>query len=298
MAVHPYIEQYFEEHPDERKWIQDEVPPLEQRPSIYKVEDRIIRAEEADIPIRIYTPDEKEDYPLFLFFHGGNFVEGDLDSHDVPCRMIASMSGYKVISVDYRLAPDHPAPAALRDGFAAAEWVIEYIQELGGTTRHIAIGGQSAGGALAAAVALKASRQRAFKFSKLVLHYPVADLDMAIEDSPYPSRALYNVKYGVDVLGSAPYLKKPEDAKDPFVSPVCAGLEELANMPPVLILTAEFDPLRDEGEAFAKKLKQAGASVSLIRFNATVHGFLKSFPGTEDYNRGFQLTADFLKTDK
>lgn len=296
MAVHSYIEKYFEEYPEERNWIQDEVPPLAERPFVHHIEDRTIKTAEENIPIRIYTPHEKEHYPLFIFFHGGNFVEGDLESHDVPCRLIASMSGYKVISVDYRLAPQHPAPAALNDGYAAAKWVAEHAEELGGSKKQIAIGGQSAGGALAVSVILKANQEKALPFSKLVLHYPVTDLAMAIEESPYESRALYNKKYGVDVQGSAPYVKKSKDAENPLISPIQASLEDLSNLPPALIITAEFDPLRDEGEAFAKKLEQAGVDLSFTRFTSTIHGFLKSFPDTKDYKTGFQMTADFLSS--
>ncbi|MCL6636691.1 MAG: alpha/beta hydrolase [Alicyclobacillus sp.] len=270
------------------------VPPLHARPTVAQVEDRVVPGAAGDIPIRVYTPWGPPPYGLFVFFHGGGWTTGNLETHDVNCRQIVRASGWRVIAVDYRLAPEHPYPAALDDCFTVAEWAAHHVQELQGVPGQLAVGGPSAGGNLAAAVALKARDTGAFTISKQVLLYPATDLDMRHRDR-YPSRLAYGQGYGLNLYGerSHPYLRTPEDALDPYVSPMQAS--DLRGLPSALILTAEYDPLCDEGEAYAFRLVEAGVHVEVKRFLGTIHGFMFHFSELPDYEEGFRLVGAFLR---
>ncbi|WP_404900440.1 alpha/beta hydrolase [Priestia filamentosa] len=271
--------------------MQTPIPPLDERPPIHYVEDHVIPTEEYDIPIRIYTPEGEGPFPLFVFFHGGGWVAGNLETHDVNCRQIAIESGYKVIAVDYRLAPKHPFPAAPNDCYAATKWVVEHARELKGNLNQIAVGGPSAGGNLAAAVTLMARDRREFAISKQVLIYPATD--SAENEASYLSLKEYAHGYGMSLHAQNPYLKEQGDANHPYASPIKA--KDLRGLPPALVLTAECDPLRDEGEEYAVRLLKAGVPVECKRFNGTIHGFMYHFSDLDDYKEGFRLVGLFLK---
>jgi len=296
MPLHHYIEQYFQQHFETRsKGIPYENPPLEKRPKVLEVEDRTIDANSRQIPIRIYTPDDQvQYYPLFVFFHGGELTNGSIESHDVSCRLLCQLSGYKVISVDYRLTPDHPAPAAFQDCYTVTKWVVLHASELNGRSEDVVVGGPSAGGSLATAVAIKSIVTGDFQLAKQVLHYPMIELDVKIKESPYQSRDLYNAKYGTDITKSQVELLYDEK-RNP--SPLLVAEEILSKMPKTLIFTAEYDPLCDEGELYAEKLKEAGVDVKLVRFDGGIHGFMQNFPGSPDYMRGYDITSEFLIED-
>ena len=296
MPLHHYIEQFFQQNLEARsKGISLDILPLEKRPKVLNVEDRIVVEQTHQIPIRIYTPDDKMDfYPLFVFFHGGGFIDGSIESHDVSCRLLCQLSGYKVISVDYRLSLEYPAPSAFQDCYAATKWVVDNATELGGRKEHIAIGGPSAGGNLATVVTLKSIATKDFNLAKQVLHYPILDIDITKEGNVYQSRALYNAKYGVDITKSQAALLHNEQADQQYVSPLFSDESILSQMPETLIFTAEYDPLCDEGEMYAEKLKEAGADVKLVRFDGGIHGFMQNFPGSPDYMRGYDITSEFL----
>ncbi|WP_052130241.1 alpha/beta hydrolase [Ureibacillus sinduriensis] len=299
MPLHHYIEQYFQQNLVARsKGIPFENPALEKRPKVLNVEDRNIDAKTHQIPIRIYTPDDEVAfYPLFVFFHGGGFIHGNLESHDVSCRLLCQLSGYKVISVDYRLSPNHPAPAAFHDCYTATEWVIRNASELGGRQEEVVVGGPSAGGNLATVVAMKSIMTKDFQLAKQVLHYPILDIDVSIKGSDYQSRDLYNAKYGVDITKSHADLLHNGQAGQQYESPLLADENTLSQMPKTLIFTAEYDPLCDEGEFYAEKLKEVGVDVKLVRFDGGIHGFMQNFPGSPDYMRGYDITSEFLISD-
>ena len=299
MPLHHYIEQYFQQNFETRNnGIPLEYPPLEKRPKVLKVEEQTVEAKTHQIPIRIYTPDDKvEYYPLFVFFHGGGFMDGNIESHDVSCRLLCQLSGYKVISVDYRLASEHPAPAAFKDCYRVTKWVYENAADLGGRKEDVVVGGPSAGGNLATVVALKSIETKDFQLAKQVLHYPIIDIDIKIKDSEYQSRNLYNAKYGVDITKSQAELLHNEQSGQPYVPPLFADKKILSQMPKTLIFTAEYDPLCDEGEVYAEKLKEAGVDVKLVRFDGGIHGFMQNFPGSPDYMRGYDITSEFLISD-
>jgi len=211
---------------------------------------------------------------------------GDLDSSDLRCRILAEWSACLVISVDYRLAPEHPFPAAVDDGYAATRWAAEQAAGLGSDPNRIAVGGDSAGGGLAAAVAL-AARDRggpALVFQYLV--YPMLDSAMLA-----PSYQENGVGYGLSAETMAWYWQQyaPNQAarQDLLASPSRAP--DLRGLPPAFVITAEYDPLRDEGEAYAARLKDAGVPVELKRYEGMIHGFLSN---AGEFDAGKQATID------
>lgn len=217
-------------------------------------------------PIRVYRPDSQGPHPLLVFFHGGGFVLGDLDTHDQLCRRFCAGAEVIVVSVDYRLAPEHPFPAAVDDAHAALTWILDNTHTLGGLP-VVAVAGDSAGGNLAAVLAQSEPR-----IAAQVLIYPAVDAF-----SGHFSRDLFAEGYFLDTdtlnWFIKSYLPAGADPDDIRHSPGIAPVEVLASVPPTLIATAEFDPLRDEGEAYAKALTAAGAHAEVIRYEGMIHGF-------------------------
>ena len=223
-------------------------------------------------PARLYVPTSHPGTPspLLVFFHGGGFVWGDLDSHDAPCRFLAERAATRVLSVDYRLAPEHPFPAAYDDALAAYGWVVEHVGDLGGGAGRLAVGGDSAGGNLAAGVALEAAR-RGWPCAVQLLVYPATQLDRDTESLRLFGDGFYLTEAYID-LANAHYAPPGTDLCDPRLSPIYADVPP--GLAPALVVTAGFDPLRDEGEAYARKLADAGVDLELCRFPDQIHGFL------------------------
>lgn len=223
-------------------------------------------------PGRIYRPAGAGPWPTLVFLHGGGFVLGDLDTHDQTCRLLCAGAGIVVLSLDYRLAPEFPFPAAVEDTLAAVDWAHRHLVELGGT-RVLAVGGDSAGGNLAAV----AAQARPDALAAQVLIYPATD-----PFGEYESRLTNAHGYYLDEPTLAWFIRhylsshpvdshRPDDVRH---SPVLAAPDVLARTPPALVVTAEFDPLRDEGEAYAVALRAAGVAVELRRYDGMIHGFL------------------------
>ncbi len=232
-------------------------------------EDRELPGPLGPIPVRVYRPSSDASLPVIVYFHGGGWVIGDIESHDTVCHRLAAGVPAVVVSVDYRLAPEHRFPAAVEDCDAATAWVSEHAEELGGDTTRLAVAGDSAGGNLAAVVSRR-SRDRggpAIVFQLLI--YPGTDMTRSL-----PSHVENGTGYLLDsdtmtwFLGN--YLEGT-DPRDPDASPLF--VDDLSGLPPALVLTAEFDPLRDEGEAYAKRLAEAGVAVTLSRYDGMIHGF-------------------------
>jgi acetyl esterase len=224
----------------------------------------------AGLPARVYDPEgSSPDGPTMVWYHGGGWVIGDLDSGESMCRHLASRSGVRIVSVDYRLAPEHPFPAAPDDAYASYLAVLG--GELGGTPRRLAVGGDSAGGNLSAVVS-QMLRDRGERLPDLqVLFYPVTD--GAMETTSYKENAEgYMLTAPTMAWFYGHYVGEDEEARlQPYVSPMRAA--SLAGLPPALIVTAEYDPLRDEGEAYAAALSAAGVTTTLRRFDGQIHGF-------------------------
>jgi acetyl esterase len=222
------------------------------------------------IPARLYRGAATGTLPVLVFFHGGGWVVGDIESHDTVCRHLASRAGCAVVSVDYRLAPEHKFPAAVEDCLAATAWVAGNAAALGVDAARLAVGGDSAGGNLAAVVSLLARDRGAPRITCQLLIYPATDAAMRHE-----SIARFGEGY---VLTRATmrwfydqYLRAPEDAADWQASPLAAP--DLKGLPPAYVLTAGYDPLCDEGDAYAARLAAAGVAVTHRTFPGQVHGF-------------------------
>jgi acetyl esterase len=218
-------------------------------------------------PARLYRPALEGPAPTIVFFHGGGFVIGDLDTHDQTCRRLCRDTGAAVLSVDYRLAPEHPFPAAVDDALAAARWAAEHLDELGGDD-VMAVGGDSAGGNLAAVV----SQTMRDRVAAQLLIYPATHV-LADNDSRRDNADGYFLTEPLMTWFFSHYAGSVEgvDLDDPRLSP---HLGDLAGLPPAVVVTAEFDPLRDEGEAYADALADAGVAAEKLRYDGLIHGFV------------------------
>ena len=240
-------------------------------PQMYDVREVAVPGGDGPLPARVYRPADGP-LPTVVFFHGGGFVIGDLDTHDLVCRTIARDCEAVVVSVDYRLAPEHPFPAAAEDALASARWVAEHVTDpaaqLGGTDR-LAVAGDSAGGNLAAVVT-QAFRDEGRPLAGQLLIYPATD-----SDTDFPS---YTENAEGYFLGTADaiwffqhYAGASVDTADPRISPARGNLAGLA---PAVIVAAQFDPLRDHATSYAEKLRAAGVEVELLSFPGLIHGFV------------------------
>ncbi len=263
---------------DAREWFNAFRRPFDV--PIGAVENPHIPGPGGDIPVRIFTPSGAgvDISPVLVYFHGGGWVVGDLDSHDVVCRSLANASGCKVVSVDYRLAPEHPWPASPDDCFAAVQWVVAHAAELGVDANRLAVGGDSAGGNLAAAVTLRARAANGPRIAFQLLIYPAVDATMSLPSIDANGRGYFLEKAGMDWFYGH-YLQGGADAKNPDVSPLFA--DDFSALPPAYVVTAEYDPLRDEGHAYAQQLQAAGVPVEYINYPTMIHGFF-----------GFQAVVD------
>lgn len=249
-------------------------PPLPILEEIGSSEDRTIPGPEQPIAVRVYRPTHTsaDPAPGVVFFHGGGWVICDLDTHDGTCRRLANAVGAVVVSVDYRLAPEHKHPAAVEDGYAATCWVAEHTAELGIDPARLAIAGDSAGGHITAVVAQMARDRGGPSLAFQLMIYPVIDSTAA--RNSYPSKTENAEGYFLTTAHMewfrAQYLGD-NDGEDASASPKLA--ESLAGLPPACVVTAEMDPLRDEGEAYAKQLEAAGVPVTMYRAEGMFHGF-------------------------
>ncbi len=242
------------------------------------VSDMSIPGPAGDIAARHYRPASAEPTPLLVFYHGGGWTIGDLDTHDALCRLTCRDAGIHVLSIDYRLAPEHPAPAAVDDAYAAFRWAHEHAAELGATPGEVAVGGDSAGGNLAAVVS-QLARDEDPEGPKPVLQwllYPRTDFTAQTRSLSLFADGFLLTKRDMDWF-EAHYLGGSGiDPTDPRLSPLLA--ENLSDLPPALIAIAGFDPLRDEGERYAAALRDAGTAVDLRSMRSLTHGFANLFP--------------------
>jgi acetyl esterase len=239
--------------------------------AVARVENRVVPGPAGDIPVRIYWPEGEGPFPVLVWFHGGGWVLGDLDTADNTCRDLTVGAGVIVVSVDYRLAPEHPFPAGVEDTYTAACWAVDNAVALGGDPERVAVGGDSAGGNLAAVTALQATRAGHPSLRYQLLVYPCIDGTMS-QPSYVENAVGYQLTADAMAWFYAQYLCDC-DPEHPFVSPICAPPDDLAALPPALVITAEYDPLRDEGEAYAARLEQAGVTVRASRYDGQIHGF-------------------------
>ena len=283
MSLHPvYIEKLHQLH-------EAAAPPLSEVPVelsrqmyrtmqperpelvVHSVEDMNIPGSAGDIPVRIYRPSNSSDLPIALMYHGGGWVIGDLTTADGQSREICRNAQAIVISVDYRLAPENKYPAAVDDCYSALEWVHENAASIGGDSSRIAVVGDSAGGNLAAVVAQKAQDEEGPSICFQLLVYPVTD-GSRFDTASYKQNA-----YGYMLTRDAmkwfwEQYADPDDRLKASASPLLA--DSLKGLPPAVVLTAEYDVLRDEGEAYGNRMKEAGVDVEIVRCEGMIHGFI------------------------
>jgi acetyl esterase/lipase len=227
------------------------------------------------IPARHYRPKEGVG-PLLVFYHGGGQVIGSLDTHDDLCREICRRGGLHVLSVDYRLAPEHKAPAGADDAFAAYQWALDHAAELGANPKRVAVGGDSAGGNLAALVSQRARNEGTRLPALQLLIYPVTNYSGEARSQTLFAEGYFLTKQDLHWFREKYLGGAAVDAADPRVSPLLA--DDLSGLPPALVLTGGFDPLRDEGNQYAEAMRAAGVTVDHRQFGSLVHGFVNFFP--------------------
>lgn len=237
-----------------------------------QVHNRSIPGPYGEIPIRVYSPKGETPFPVLLYFHGGGWVLGNLDTADAICRSLANQAGCIVVSVDYRLAPEYKFPAAAEEAYTAIQWIAQHASSMGADPNRMAVGGDSAGGNLAAVAALMARDRKAPRLLHQLLVYPVTHY--SFDTVSYQENGNGYLLSKNDMIWFWDhYLQNESDGKHSYASPLLS--ENLVGLPPATVITAEFDPLRDEGEAYANRLREAGNHVIHTRYNGMVHGFFR-----------------------
>ena len=304
MPVHPQIAAFLAKlppsdatPPDVAGWRamgEAHLPPVAERPPVASVEDRIAATDAGDVPVRVYRPDAEETAGLVVYLHGGAFFSGSLETHDVIARSIARASGWTVVSAGYRLAPEAVFPAGLDDSYGVLRWAVDHASDLGWSGERLALAGDSSGGTFVAALTARAHDEGFERITHQVLLYPSVDLDFAVDR--YASLTENATGKGLETVALRPhnsyYFASGADPADPRVSPI--KREDLSGLPQALVITAEFDPLRDEGEAYARRLQEAGVPVQLHRYAGATHGFVQHFGWLPEYQPVFAEIAEFL----
>lgn len=258
--------------PEEARGMQQAQPRIP-GPPVAGVEDRTAPGPHGDVAVRVYRPEGAGLLPVTMWFHGGGWVVGNIETNDATCRALANAAGSIVVSVEYRLAPEHPYPIPLDDCYAATCWTEENAAVFGGDPSRLAVAGASAGGNLAAAVALMARDLQGPRLAHQSLVYPVTDTDFE-RPSYAENRDGYGLSYDTMRYFWECYLPVDADTPDPYAAPMAA--EDLSGLPSAYVLTAEYDPLRDEGEAYAERLRAAGVPTALTRYDGMIHGFFNA----------------------
>ncbi|WP_321787776.1 alpha/beta hydrolase [Paraburkholderia sp. J94] len=312
MTLHPKVAQFIASlppappgppNPDAmRAADESHVAPLEQRMPVHAVHDQTVPTTAGDVPVRVYKPTAAQTHPVLVYFHGGAFFLGSLNTHDHVARALANATQCAVVSVGYRLAPEHAFPAGLNDSFAVVQWIEKTGRDpasgIGWDGQTLAVAGDSSGGNFAAAVAAMALDAGLNCITHQVLYYPSLDLDFDVER--YESLTSNAVGNGLETAALKPfnafYIDSGADPADPRVSPIKRNT--LSGLPPALIVTAECDPLRDEGELYGHKLKQAGVSATVHRYESAAHGFVQYFSWLPEFEGVFAETASFIRNTK
>lgn len=239
---------------------------------VAKIEDRQIPGPEGPLRIRIYTPQGMGPFPVLVYFHGGGWVFGNLESHDAICRALTNAANCITVAVDYHLAPEYKFPVPTEDCYAATQWVASNTASFNGDETRIAVGGDSAGGNLAAAVSQMARDRGGPTLVYQLLVYPITDYMPDVPSYRENGEGYYLTRADMAWFWNH-YLGNEAEGKNPYASPLQAT--SLNGLPSAMIITAEYDPLRDEGELYANRLKEAGIPTTLIRYPGMIHGFVR-----------------------
>lgn len=267
-------------------------PPLNKE---YKTLDHQMIVDGREIPVRVFIPEGNQLEKVLIFFHGGGWVTGDIDSYTIVCRNMANNTGHIVVSVDYRLAPENPFPNGVEDCYYVTKEIFKNSGLLNFKKENITLIGDSAGGNLAAVVSMMGRDRDEFYPKKQILIYPATNYDHS-ENSPYASVHENGSDYIMTSRRIQDYLdlyvKDEKDKLNPYVAPILAS--DLRNQPDTLIITAQYDPLRDEGEAYGDKLKSFGNSVELHRIKNAIHGFFSTPINTDHVSQAYSIINTFL----
>jgi acetyl esterase len=235
------------------------------------VADRFLITEAGEVPVRMYTPSGNGPWPVLVFFHGGGWVLGNLETHDALCRALTNSAQCLVMAVDYGLAPEHKYPAGVNDAYGATSWMARHAQHMGGDPRRIAVGGDSAGGNLATVVCLKARDQKGPPIRFQLLVYPILDLSTFDRESYHRCADRFVLtRTGMEWF-RAKYLNCEEEGRDPHVSPLLAP--DLSGLPPALVIAAQHDVLTDEVREYSERLREAGVPVTYSEYRGMIHAF-------------------------
>jgi acetyl esterase len=312
MALHPTVAHFIASlpppppgplNPDAmRAADESHVAPIEKRLPVHSVFDKSVPTAAGDVPVRVYKPTAADTHPVLVYFHGGAFFLGSLNTHDHVARELANATQCAVVSVGYRLAPEHAFPAGLSDCYAVVQWIAQNGRSLssgiGWNGQTLAVAGDSSGASFATEVAAMAADAGLKCITHQVLYYPSLDLDFDVER--YASLKTNAFGNGLETALLKPfnafYIDSGADPADPLVSPI--KRKDLSGLPPALIVTAEYDPLRDEGEMYGRNLDRAGVPVTIRRYESAAHGFVQYFSWLPEFQRVFAETADFIGNTK
>lgn len=263
-----------------------------EREAVARVEDCFIPGPAGLIPVRVYRPVHDASLPILVYFHGGGWVTCSIDSYDGLCRALANGANCIVVSVGYRLAPEHKFPAAIEDAYAATAWIASHAAQMGGDPARIAIGGDSCGGNISAVVALMARERVGPTLTFQVLLYPCTDYEF---DSPSCQQNASGYYLTLEAMHWfwQHYLNNSASAESTYASPLRAF--DLRSLPPALVVTAEFDPLRDQGEAYALRLQKAGVPVTCKRYDGMIHCFLSFASRLKRAKDGLEEVTEVLR---
>jgi acetyl esterase len=265
--------------------------PVAEEP-VGRVENRAIPGPGGDLPVRIYWPSGSGPFPILVYFHGGGWVVGNLDTHDAVCRSLTNDAGCVTVSVDYRLAPEAKFPGPVEDCYAATVWASKNAASLNADAARLAVGGDSAGGNLAAAVALMARDRGGLPIRFQLLIYPVTDRDFTVRSYVENAEGYGLMKADMEWYWEQ-YLSSDADAQNPYAAPLRAT--NLRGLPPALVITAGYDVLRDEGEAYARALEAADVPTRLAQYPGLNHGFFGLAPWVDKAREGVGGAAQALK---
>ena len=305
MPLHPEVARDLEKNPIpenfsptvEEMRAADWGMPLEQRTKIDKISNEYVKNNTYEIPVRIYEyKDDNKVKPVIIFFHGGGFVRCSVETHDEMCRNLAKYTGWKVISPEYRLAPEYKFPVPLEDCCKVVEWAVENAERLGIDSGKIAVCGDSAGGNLAGAAAKKFKNNGRIKISKQVLIYPVIDFYSMDDETKYESYKKYRWGYGLSSNSMHRYwefyLENKEDGDNIYAS--LSKDNNLFGLPEAFIICSEYDPLSDEAEHYAKCLEKASVRVEFRRYPGLNHAFMHALPDLAECSEIYKNISDFL----
>jgi len=258
---------------------------------LHRVEDRTIPGPAGPLPMRLYAP-AGERLPVLVYFHGGGWVTGSLDTHDGLCRALAKRAECLLLAVDYRLAPEHKYPAAVEDAWAATAWAGAHAASMGGDPLRLAVGGDSAGGNLAAVIANRARDRGGPRLLLQLLVYPVTDYDLTTRSYAENAEGYLLTREAMRWYWTH-YLPTAAAGAEPDASPLRA--ENLRALPPAMVITCGYDPLRDEGDAYAQRLREAGVFVTHARYEGMIHGFFRMAAVVDAASRAVAEAAAILR---